>query len=52
MATFFQMMAKHPEFAKQAQAEIDSVLNQERLPDLEDRKSLPIVDCIMKEVFR
>ena len=52
MATFFQMLAKHPEVVKQAQAELDNVLHQERLPDLEDRKSLPIIDCIMKEVFR
>ena len=52
MALFFQMMAKHPEVVKRAQAEIDSVLHQERLPNLGDRKTLHIVDCIMKEVFR
>ena len=52
MELFFQMMAKYPEFVEQAQAEIDSVLNQERLPKLDDRKNLPIIDCIMKEVFR
>ena len=46
------MMAKHPEVVKRAQAEIDAITNQERLPILEDRRSLPIVDCIMKEVFR
>ena len=52
METFFQMMAKYPEFVRLAHLEIDSVLKQERLPTLDDRKNLPFVDCIMKEVFR
>ena len=46
------MMAKYPEVVEQAHVEIDSILHQEHLPTFEDRKSLPIVDCIMKEVFR
>ena len=52
MATFLQMMAKYPEIAKVAQAEIDSVTNQERLPTIEDRENIPMIDCIMREVFR
>ena len=52
MATFFQMMAKHPEVVKRAHVEIDGLTHKERLPTLDDRKDLPIVDCIMKEVFR
>ena len=52
MATFFQVMAKYPEWVKQAQLEIDSITRQARLPTLDDRKDIPIVDCIMKEVFR
>ena len=52
MASFLQMLAKHPEVVKQAQIEIDKVTDQERLPTLVDRESIPSVDCIMKEVFR
>ena len=52
MLTFFEMMAKHPEVVVQAQVRIDSVTHQTRLPTLEDRSSLPVIDCIMKEVFR
>ena len=52
MATFFQMMAMHPDVVKRAHAEIDRATHKERLPTLEDRKGIPIVDCIMKEVFR
>lgn len=52
MATFFQMMAKHPEVVRRAQIEIDIVTRGERLPTWDDRKDIPVVDCIMKEVFR
>ena len=52
MAIFFLMLAKHPEVVKQAQAEIDKITSQERLPTLDDRENIPYVDCIMKEVFR
>ena len=52
MATFFLMMAKHPEVVKHAHEEIDRVTKQERLPTLDDRSALPIIDCIMKEVLR
>ena len=52
MEIFFLMMAKHPDVVKQAQEEIDRVTKQERLPTLDDRQALPIIDCIMKEVFR
>ena len=52
MATFIQMMAKYPEVVKRAQAEVDNITKQERLPILEDRRLLPVIDCVMKEVFR
>ena len=50
--TFLLMMILHPEVAKAAQEEIDDVVGSGRLPDLEDRQRLPLVDCIMKEVWR
>ena len=52
MAIFFQMMAKYTDIVKRAQIEIDNVTFRERLPTLDDRKELPIVDCIVKEVLR
>lgn len=52
MMTFLLMMAKYPEWVQRAQSEIDGVMRQERLPTLDDRKDIPIVDCILKEVLR
>lgn len=45
-------MAKHTEVVKRAHIEIDRVTHKGRLPTLDDRKDLPIIDCIMKEVLR
>lgn len=50
--TFLLMMTLYPEVAKAAQAEIDRVVGTTRLPDLGDRRDLPYIDCIMKEVLR
>lgn len=46
------MMILHPEVARTAQQEIDTVIGRDRLPNFEDRPSLPYVDCIVKEVLR
>ena len=47
-------MFLHPEVAKKAQAELDSVLGPglDRLPEFEDRDSLPYVGCVLKECLR
>jgi cytochrome P450 len=45
-------MAMYPEVQKKAQAEIDSVVGKDRLPDFDDRESLPYVSAILKEVLR
>lgn len=42
----------HPEIQRRAQAEIDSVVGYQRLPDFEDRASLPYMDAIMRETMR
>lgn len=42
----------HPEVLKKAQAEIDLVIGNNRLPDFDDRPSLPYLECIVREVFR
>ncbi|KAF8594597.1 cytochrome P450 [Ceratobasidium sp. AG-I] len=55
MATFRAFliaMILHPEIQARAQAEIDSVLGGNRLPEMSDRNELPYLDCILKEVMR
>ncbi|KAL4064159.1 cytochrome P450 [Scleroderma yunnanense] len=49
---FFLAMTLFPEVQKKAQVEIDSVVGSDRLPAFSDRKSLPYVDALVKEVFR
>ena len=50
--TFTLAMVKNPRVWKRAQAEIDAVLGIDRLPEFEDRQSLPYVAAIMRETFR
>ncbi|KAF9549831.1 cytochrome P450 [Agrocybe pediades] len=49
---FFLAMLHYPEVMKKAQAEIDSVVGQGRLPEFEDADSLPYVKAIVKETLR
>ena len=50
--TFALAMVKHPHVWKRAQAEIDAVVGTDRLPDFDDRSSLPFIDAIIREVLR
>ena len=52
MQTLFLAMALYPEVQKKAQAEIDAVIGPNRLPDFEDRPSLPYINAVLKEVMR
>jgi len=45
-------MALYPEVQKKAQAELDAVVGPNRLPDFEDRPSLPYINAILKESMR
>ena len=45
-------MILHPDCYKKVQSEIDRVVGSERLPTLDDRKNLPYLESVMKEVFR
>ena len=45
-------MVLYPEVQKKAQAEIDAVVGQNRLPDFHDRPSLPYINAIVKESSR
>ncbi|KAG8754619.1 hypothetical protein FRC11_006561 [Ceratobasidium sp. 423] len=50
--SFFLMACLYPEFMRKAQAEIDSVVGRERIPNLQDRSSLPYTDALVLEVMR
>ncbi|KAI0086252.1 cytochrome P450 [Irpex rosettiformis] len=52
MHTFILAMTLYPEVQKRAQAEIDLVVGNERLPSFEDRAQLPFVEALIKEVLR
>jgi hypothetical protein len=45
-------MLLFPEVQNAAQKELDVVIGQDRLPEIEDKKSLPYLTAIRKEVFR
>jgi cytochrome P450 len=50
--TLFLAMALYPEVQKKAQAEIDAVVGPDRLPEFEDRPSLPYINAVIKELLR
>ena len=52
METFFLVMCTHPLTQHAAQAELDSVIGNDRLPSISDRAQLPYIDALMKEVLR
>src|ERR1700685_675174 len=45
-------MTLFPDVQKKAQAEIEAVIGNDRLPRFTDRTQLPYVDALAKEVFR
>ena len=52
MQTIFLAMALYPEVQNKAQAEIDAVIGPDRLPDFQDRPSLPYINAVVKESMR
>ncbi|KAJ7147791.1 cytochrome P450 [Mycena crocata] len=52
LGTFVLGMLSNPEAQQKAQAELDSVLGKEQLPDFSDQASLPYVTAVVKEVLR
>ncbi|KAK1228113.1 hypothetical protein PQX77_008848, partial [Marasmius sp. AFHP31] len=49
---FYLAMILHPECQQRAYKEIVAVVGESALPDLNDRESLPYVECIVQEVHR
>ena len=52
MQTLFLAVALYPEVRKKAQAEIDTVVGPNRLPNFHDRPSLPYINAVVKELSR
>ncbi|KAF7364916.1 O-methylsterigmatocystin oxidoreductase [Mycena venus] len=52
VATFILAMAVNPSIQKKAQVEIDTVIGSHRLPEFEDRPSLPFIEALYREVMR
>ncbi|KAJ6526420.1 cytochrome P450 [Mycena capillaripes] len=50
--TFVRAMLNNPDVQRKAQAEIDRVVGTDRLPDFQDRASLPYVTAVINEVLR
>ncbi|GLB41043.1 putative monooxygenase activity [Lyophyllum shimeji] len=42
----------HPQWIKTAQAQLDAVVGQDRLPDFSDRDKMPYVEAVCREVLR
>lgn len=49
---FFLAMAMYPEVQSRAQAEIDTVVGSNRLPDFDDVQYLPYINAVIKESLR
>ncbi|KAF9869769.1 o-methylsterigmatocystin oxidoreductase [Colletotrichum karsti] len=52
LTSFTLAMLKFPEVQRKAQAEIDRVVGDKRLPSLDDRENLPYIDALVKEAIR
>ncbi|KAG6371203.1 cytochrome P450 [Boletus reticuloceps] len=52
LMTFFLMMVLNPAVQEKAQAQIDAVVGRDRLPTMDDRPLLPLIDAIFRETLR
>ncbi|KAL0958953.1 hypothetical protein HGRIS_014265 [Hohenbuehelia grisea] len=52
LASFVLAMTLYPEVQAKAQAELDAVVGDKRLPDFGDRESMPYIEALCHEVFR
>ena len=52
LTTFFLMMVVNQGAQEKAQAEIDVVVDKDRLPTMDDRPLLPYLDAVFRETLR
>ncbi|KAF7364917.1 O-methylsterigmatocystin oxidoreductase [Mycena venus] len=52
LGSFILAMAVNPSIQKKAQVEIDAVVGSHRLPEFEDRPSMPFIEALYREVMR
>ncbi|KAF9245654.1 cytochrome P450 [Melanogaster broomeanus] len=52
LGVFFLAMVLYPEAQRRAQAEIDAVVGNDRLPSFEDRPSMPFLEATLRETLR
>ncbi|KAF8904513.1 cytochrome P450 [Mucidula mucida] len=52
LSSFVLAMILFPDIQARAQAELDAVVGTDRLPTFDDRKSLPYIEALMREVLR
>ncbi|KAI0638607.1 CyP450 monooxygenase [Trametes polyzona] len=52
VVAFFLAMVNAPDVQRKAQAELDAVVGPDRLPDFNDRPSLPYVNAVVQECMR
>ena len=52
LQVFVLAMMLHPEVVMKAQAELDSVVGADRMPEFDDREHLPYINAIVKETLR
>ena len=52
ISTFYLIMRQHPDVQDKAYREIGEVIGQDRLPEFNDRASLPYVEAVYREVMR
>lgn len=52
LLTSILFLAKNPWVQKKAQAELDRVCGDDRMPTWQDFKELPYINCIVKEALR
>jgi cytochrome P450 len=49
---FILLMVNHPRVLQKAQKEMDEVVGTDRLPNFDDKASLPYLECVIYETFR
>ncbi|KAF8897012.1 cytochrome P450 [Mucidula mucida] len=52
ISTAILAMVQNPNILKKVQTDIDSIVGHDRLPDFGDRKTLPYLQAVLKEVLR